>query len=401
MEQSPQTPLGRAGAHPGSPAPSVLQDSQSLPSSSPANKLAVAAGDSTLMTIAGPAAAAGLAPADGTTFPFQASVFKRCAPGGPGGDARPLTSRVGRDSERRCWTRECALAIHVRREHLWPGAAESLRVLMRCDCKCLALHAAFLTTTLGKGQGHGSACSFSQPQRWRQGVGSTGITHGHPVSQLGCCNKNRSLGRASSRHQSPLHLEARRLGSRCPQTCLLVRTPLLAHGRPLSPWVTHRSDDVEGERWSLLLFCPPASWLQADRLGPPSSQHQSRPLEPLPESEAPAAPGEQVSPSALPPRPRASLALDPDPADVCPGGPCSQEPSRTPARPTRPSTPPAPTPPPVPHAQSLSWFLWLSLPFLTSGARRGHPSGPPSPKAPSCVVHCICLSLSHPRCPET
>lgn len=151
----------------------------------------------------------------------------------------------------------------------------------------------------------------------------------------------------------------------------------------------------------ILFSSPPASWLQADRLGPPSSQHQSRPLEPLPESEAPAAPGEQVSPSALPPRPRASLALDPDPADVCPGGPCSQEPSRTPARPTRPSTPPAPTPPPVPHAQSLSWFLWLSLPFLTSRARRGHPSGPPSPKAPSCVVHCICLSLSHPRCPET
>ncbi|CAI9175107.1 unnamed protein product [Rangifer tarandus platyrhynchus] len=105
--------------------------SQSLPSSSPANKLAVAAGDSTLMTIAGPAAAAGLAQADGTTFPFQASMFKRCAPGGPGGDPRPLTSRVGHDSERRCWTRDCALAIHVRRERLWPRAAESLRVLMR------------------------------------------------------------------------------------------------------------------------------------------------------------------------------------------------------------------------------------------------------------------------------
>lgn len=160
MEQSPQTPLGRAGAHPGSPAPSVLQDSQSLPSSSPANKLAVAAGDSTLMTIAGPAAAAGLAPADGTTFPFQASVFKSCAPGGPGGDARPLTSRVGRDSERRCWTRECALAIHVRREHLWPGAAESLRVLMRCECKCLALHAAFLTSESSEPHG-----AVGNPQR--------------------------------------------------------------------------------------------------------------------------------------------------------------------------------------------------------------------------------------------
>lgn len=160
MEQSPQTPPERAGVHPGSPAPSLLRDSQSLPSSSPANKLAVAAGDSTLMTIAGPAAAAGLAQADGTTFPFQASMFKRCAPGGPGGDPRPLTSRVGHDSERRCWTRDCALAIHVRRERLWPRAAESLRVLMRCECKRLALHTAFLTSESSEPRG-----AVGNPQR--------------------------------------------------------------------------------------------------------------------------------------------------------------------------------------------------------------------------------------------
>ena len=107
---------------------------------------------------------------------------------------------------------------------------------------------------LGKGQGHGSACSVFQPRRQRQGVGRTGVTHDHPGSQLCCWNKNRSLGGSSNRHLSPLRLEAGRLRSRYPQTCLLVRTLLLARGRPPSPWVTYRSDDVEGELWSLLLF---------------------------------------------------------------------------------------------------------------------------------------------------
>lgn len=106
----------------------------------------------------------------------------------------------------------------------------------------------------GKGQGRCSVCSIVQPRRQRQGVGRTGVTHDHPSSQLGCWNKNRSLGGSSNRHLSPLRLEAGRLRLRCPQTCLLVRTLLLARGRPPSPWVTYRPDDVEGELWSLLLF---------------------------------------------------------------------------------------------------------------------------------------------------
>lgn len=106
----------------------------------------------------------------------------------------------------------------------------------------------------GKGQGRCSVCSIVQPRRQRQGVGRTGVTHDHPSSQLGCWNKNRSLGGSSNRHLSPLRLEAGRLRLRCPQTCLLVRTLLLARGRPPSPWVTYHPDDVEGELWSLLLF---------------------------------------------------------------------------------------------------------------------------------------------------
>ena len=87
-------------------------------------------------------------------------MFKRCAPGGPGGDPRQLTSRVGRDSERRRWTRESALAAPVRRERLWHGAAESLRVFRQCECKCLALDSAFLTKESSEPHG-----AVGNPQR--------------------------------------------------------------------------------------------------------------------------------------------------------------------------------------------------------------------------------------------
>ena len=146
----------------------------------------------------------------------------------------------------------------------------------------------------------------------------------------------------------------------------------------------------------ILVSSPPASWLQTDHPSPPSSQHLSRPLEPLPKSEAPAPPGEHVSPSASPPRPRAGLALDPEPVDVCPGRPCSQKPGHTPAWPTLPSALPAP---PVPHAQSLSRLLWLILPFLTSRALQGTALCAPQPSLLSLGSCSAPLLPSHPSAP--
>lgn len=64
-------------------------------------------------------------------------------------------------------------------------------------------------------------CSFFQPLRLRQGVGSTMVIHNHLISQLGCCNKNHCLGGFKNRYLFLLSQEAGCLASRCLKLCLL------------------------------------------------------------------------------------------------------------------------------------------------------------------------------------
>lgn len=79
-----------------------------------------------------------------------------------------------------------------------------------------------------------------------------------------------------------------------------IPTPPRPHHPQTPPWPPAALSQ-QRRSW-ILVSSPPASRLQTDHPGPPSSQHLSRPLEPLPKSEAPRPPGEHVSPSASPPQ---------------------------------------------------------------------------------------------------